>query len=1143
MKQKFTFLIAAVMLLTIICLPWKAWCQTRTTTYRHVFSTKPSTGNNVTLSYVNWNISATNLNGYQSSYAGVQIGKSSASGSITLTSSSNWGTQTGTYYGKTKITEVRLWLNNGSGTITTYTVTIGGKTATASGTIVKNSSASSYMDTSLITYTPANDGDSGAVVINVATSTKAGYICCVEIDCEEPGSGSDTYTVTYNANDGSANPSTFTDNNGGEGYAAGDYTVLSSSNSNFNFTNVGHNFARWDTENNGHGTPYEPGDEIDLDGNVTLYAIWAKNKYNVAVSSIDNVTLSATYGTNSSIAEGGNPDIDYDTEITLSATGLAPGKAFVWDVYKKDDTSTKVPVTNNKFNVPAYDVIISGEIVDMTYNITYTSNVTLSTDGGTSASTCKVVISNVDYDGIKAGTGSAAGAWKVTVPVNTTKLHLHLAAWNGESVTLSVSPDGYSDNISLTANTGISGSGTTYTWGTGNSNQDPSSNYHYKVITFADPLEEAVTLTFSASSGNRFVVWGVNAEASTNPYITADDVEIDDDATSGSITYMVHNVPEPEGTLTAAIKTGDWLTLGDIEENVPFTCEANPNAVERTATVTLTYSYGDDETTSLDVTVTQAPKVVTYTYTLATSIESGKHYIITDGNTMVMNSQADNYRNAVDVTDNDYYDNEKNEFSIPSNASICEFVINGPDADGYYTIHETNANTGYLYAASSSKNYLRTQSFNDNNGRWRIRIGDAGDTIVAQGTYTNKYMRYNSGGWFSCYSSGSSVSALPYLYVRDDTNYEFYMDIAKYTTPSTGDPVNGWNFIALPLASAYTLSGSNLVAGTYDLYRLNNTTWENYKNNEHSDFTTLNNGTGYLYANSANVTLHFSGAINTFTTEENANQKVYSEGWNLIGNPYNIPVYINKPYYTLNAARNAVVATAVKNVAIAPCTGVIADGGTIIFTEASQNVQAINNGNIQMVLAHNVNVRGDKRVETIDNAIVSFNEGSQLEKFYFGNPSASIFIPQNGEDYAIAFSDRQGDVPLYFKANETGTYTISFAGDEMSLNGIYLIDILAEEEIDLSVNPSYTFIGSPVDRMARFKIVFRNTGDDGTSDIFAYQNGNDIIVSGEGELQIFDVMGRMVSRQYVSGVEAINILTQGVYIMKLNDKTQKIVVR
>lgn len=1048
-----------------------------------------------------------------------------------------------------------------SGSTTTITSAVGniksivinGPSGTGSNSISKFGSNTGWtLDSSKGTYTWTGDAVSVSLKANNGQVRPTSFV----VTYTPSGGGSD-YTVTYNANDGSDSPDTFVDDNDGDGYAAEDIVVAldndTADDDNPSFTKTGYSFSNWNTAENGSGNPYDPTDTIDLDSDVTLYAIWAKNEYNVAVSSIDNVTLSATYGNNSStIAEGENPKVDYDTEITLNATGLATGMAFVWDVYKKGDISTKVPVTNNKFNVPAYDVIISGEIVDMTYNNTYTSNVTLSTSGGTSASTCKVAISVVEYDGIKAGTSSVAGVWQVTVPANTTKLHLHLAGWNGESVTLSVSSTDYSSSISLTPNSGISGN-SPFTWGSGNDDKDPSSTNHYKIITFADPLEEAVTLTFSASSGKRFVVWGVNAEASTNPYITADDVEIGDDETSGSITYTVHNIPDPAGTLTAST-TSDWLTLGDIEENVPFTCKANPNAVERTATVTLTYSYGDDKTTSIDVTVTQAPKVVTYTYTLATSIESGRHYILVgyeDATPYAMGAQNGNVRNAISITDEG-----DDVVSFTSDMGVREIVINGPeiitkDANPIevYTFYDATAH-GYVYASSSSSNNIGTRSYNTNaDSQWKIVFDEENSNFVvtAQGTNSRNILKYNYNSGnprFSCYGSNTTLETLLYLYVKNEVTpqYDFYKDITAASNWSTES--NGWYFIASPLASAYTLSGSNLVAGTYDLYRLNNTTWENYKNNEHSDFTTLNNGTGYLYANSADVTLHFSGAINTFTTEENANQKVYSEGWNLIGNPYNIPVYINKPYYTLNAARNAVVATAVKNVAIAPCTGVIADGGTIIFTEASQNVQAINNGNLQMLLAHKVATRDGASVnKNIDNAIVSFNEGSQLEKFYFGNPSASIFIPQNGEDYAIAFSDRQGDVPLYFKANETGTYTISFAGDEMDLNGIHLIDILAEEEIDLSVNPSYTFIGSPADRMARFKIVFRNTGGDGTSDIFAYQNGNDIIVSGEGELQIFDVMGRMVSRQRVNGVETINAMPYGVYIFKLNGMTQKIVVR
>ena len=64
-----------------------------------------------------------------------------------------------------------------------------------------------------------------------------------------------------------------------------------------------------------------------------------------------------------------------------------------------------------------------------------------------------------------------------------------------------------------------------------------------------------------------------------------------------------------------------------------------------------------------------------------------------------------------------------------------------------------------------------------------------------------------------------------------------------------------------------------------------------------------------------------------------------------------------------------------------------------------------------------------------------------------------------------------------------------------------------------------------------------------SSGTFAYQNGNDIIVEGEGELQVFDVMGRMVATQQINGVQSVNGLNNGVYIFRLNNKTQKIVVR
>lgn len=174
MKQ-FT-LKSLLLMLTIFLGGVNAWGET----YQHVFTKKPSIGSN-DLSGVSWNIAATNLNSYNSqNYAGVQIGSKSSDGSITLTSSSDWS-----YNGNTKITEVRLWLNMG-GTSVTPSVKIGGIDAISDGTkVVKNSKAGSdYTKATKVTFTPAENGDKGQVVINV-TTVKAGYICAIEIDCEK----------------------------------------------------------------------------------------------------------------------------------------------------------------------------------------------------------------------------------------------------------------------------------------------------------------------------------------------------------------------------------------------------------------------------------------------------------------------------------------------------------------------------------------------------------------------------------------------------------------------------------------------------------------------------------------------------------------------------------------------------------------------------------------------------------------------------------------------------------------------------------------------------------------------------------------------------------------------------------------------
>ena len=68
-----------------------------------------------------------------------------------------------------------------------------------------------------------------------------------------------------------------------------------------------------------------------------------------------------------------------------------------------------------------------------------------------------------------------------------------------------------------------------------------------------------------------------------------------------------------------------------------------------------------------------------------------------------------------------------------------------------------NVGSGYLFAASSGSNYLRTETALTANSSWSITIADGVATIKATGTYTRNWLRYNSSSKiFSCYASGQN---------------------------------------------------------------------------------------------------------------------------------------------------------------------------------------------------------------------------------------------------------------------------------------------------------------------------------------------------------------------------------------------------
>ena len=244
-------------------------------------------------------------------------------------------------------------------------------------------------------------------------------------------------------------------------------------------------------------------------------------------------------------------------------------------------------------------------------------------------------------------------------------------------------------------------------------------------------------------------------------------------------------------------------------------------------------------------------------------------------------------------------------------------------------------------------------------------------------------------------------------------------------------------------------------------------------------------------------------------------------------------------------------AVGITSMAILPCTGVIVNGEneTVTFSTTAP-VGNNNHGNVQMTLAQTVTTRGGSTAETLDKAIVSFNEGSQLGKFYFGTQNANLYIPQGNEEYAIVSAEAQGEMPVNFKARYDGQYTITVNPENVEMGYLHLIDNIAGTDIDLLANPSYTFNAKGDDYESRFRLVFsaKSDNDANLNENFAFFSNGSLIVTGEGTLQVVDMMGRVISSEVVNGTssKAINAKA-GVYVLRLvngeNVKTQKIVVR
>lgn len=235
-----------------------------------------------------------------------------------------------------------------------------------------------------------------------------------------------------------------------------------------------------------------------------------------------------------------------------------------------------------------------------------------------------------------------------------------------------------------------------------------------------------------------------------------------------SATYdiTVNTVPVKGITLNESVKTlhiGETLTLTATIEpanatNKAYSWSTSDNSIATVnenglvtalseGSASITAMADDNEAITATCNITVEPiegdwySLVTTTGDLA---EGDKVIIVNTENKRAMSTtQNSNNRDAINVTISD------EKVFVPDDGGVQVFTLEG-DAEGWYF----NTGGGYIYAASSTKNYLKTKEQKDDNAKAKIVISNGATSVVFQGENSHNVLQ-NNGQIFSCYASAS----------------------------------------------------------------------------------------------------------------------------------------------------------------------------------------------------------------------------------------------------------------------------------------------------------------------------------------------------------------------------------------------------
>ena len=282
---------------------------------------------------------------------------------------------------------------------------------------------------------------------------------------------------------------------------------------------------------------------------------------------------------------------------------------------------------------------------------------------------------------------------------------------------------------------------------------------------------------------------------------------------------------EVDGSMTASVTTNysNGLTYSSSNQTVATVTNAGVINYLSAGTTTITATVTGDGTTfcegpvsvQQEITVT-APaggdggdsECTWELVTDASTLKADDEIIIAasgDNNYALSTNQKSSNRGGTTITKNG------NTLTAPS-ADVQILTLKAGSTSGTFAFY--TGTSGYLYAASSSSNQLKTKETLDVHGSWTISITDGVASIAATGSSNRNVMQYNYNNGsplFACYASASQTSLAIYKKICSDDGG----DDPTPTPTLNVDPATltfGNTTTNTSTQKTFTLTGSNLTA-------------------------------------------------------------------------------------------------------------------------------------------------------------------------------------------------------------------------------------------------------------------------------------------------------------------------------------------